>query len=277
MLVSVQRKKNRHFFLQYPDKLDPIKFSENRAYLWVHMHVLYFMLFWKIFIYPVAKKKTSFVFSCQVTFDSEFHARHTVSHSRTCQHGECSLSPGLEPTGFRLKDDQLHHPAAWRFSWQPQQNEDVSSPDCQTWHRESSCPGRRPCPGGWGCCPSSRSLSRTALLPPEDRPLWSAETQTNKERKRQWRPRRRTVTKWLQCIWRVTSVVYWISICMLCTLHFASGCKLPLSLKNTVVWGKYSLNVIHEKQHVFNLFTILFHFHITEFVSFLASNGYKPL
>lgn len=39
-----REKKNRHYFLQYPDKLDPIKFLENRAYLWVHMYVLYFML-----------------------------------------------------------------------------------------------------------------------------------------------------------------------------------------------------------------------------------------
>lgn len=68
------------------------------------------------------------------------------------------------------------------FSWQPRQqkrrNKGVSSPDCQTWHRGSSGPGRRPCSGGWGCYPSSRSLSRTEPLPPEDRPLWSEETQT---------------------------------------------------------------------------------------------------
>lgn len=100
----------------------------------------------------------------------------------TCWHGDRSPSQGA---WTKLKDTLatrcivLPHDC---FSWQPRQqkqrNEGVSSPDCQTWHRESSGPGRRPCPGGWGCYPSSRSLSRTEPLPPEDRPLWSEETQT---------------------------------------------------------------------------------------------------
>lgn len=38
------------------------------------------------------------------TLDSKFHATHTVSRSRTCQHVERSLSQGLEPTGLQLKD-----------------------------------------------------------------------------------------------------------------------------------------------------------------------------
>lgn len=38
------------------------------------------------------------------SFDSRFHATHTVSRSRTCQHGKHSLTQDLEPAGFQLKD-----------------------------------------------------------------------------------------------------------------------------------------------------------------------------
>lgn len=194
---------------------------------------------------------------------------HTVSRSKTRQHGAPS-SQGFEPTSFYLKDEFAPRritSAAWRFRWQWHQNGCVSSPDSPTWQRESSCPVRRPCPAGWGCCPSSRSPSRTELLPPQDCPLWSAETPTDKKRrKKQWRPRCRTVTKRLQCTWRVTSVVYWISICMLRAFSLASGCKLLLSLKNNDAVRKHSLNVIKGKQHAFHVFTTQLHCHLAELV-----------
>lgn len=147
-----------------------------------------------------------------------------------------SLPPGSTRLPIHIPSLSLHFPQQ-----QDAQQVRFSSPDFPTWHKESSGPARRPCPAGLGCYPSSQSPSRIEHLPPEGRPLWSArDTQTDRFRKKKNIRKPRTASPLVLprnacgALWRATSVVYRILICMLRVLSFASGCEKSLSL-----WEKH--------------------------------------